>query len=365
MGFGKKLVSLNTASSSQAQQSKVPVSAGGFNTQNIPTLPPPPPITHGELQELNTLSYDTQKSYYGKEVNRFSLVKPSVPTGSEYPNLEVSKLVVEKMWQNVCQKELHAFFTQEKLQDLVNKACKHDYRALMKIWEFPTIDITTDMAALGLYDIVLFIDDSGSMCYVEPEDGMTRFDMTKELIKTVGFWATLMDPDGVVVRFFNSNVEGNGVGSVKEIDDLMKSVSPDNMTPMGEELENKILNRMVLPYLITGDLERPILVITLTDGEPTNRQAVIDAIVKCKNASVRSKYGQYAMNFAFCQIGEDSSATKFLNKIDVDPVIGHLIDCSASFQVEQKECGELFTPSVYIVKMMIGGINPAFDQLDE
>jgi hypothetical protein len=135
MGFGKKLVSLNTTSSSQVQQSKVHVSTGGFNTHNIPTLTSPPPITHGEVQELNALSHDTQKSYYGKEVNRFGLVKPSVPTGSEYPNLEVSKLVVEKMWQNVCQKELHAFFTQDKLQELVNKACKHDYRALMKIWD--------------------------------------------------------------------------------------------------------------------------------------------------------------------------------------------------------------------------------------
>lgn len=237
----------------------------------------------------------------------------------------------------------------------------------MRVWELPTIDMAVDIAVLGLYDIVLFVDDSGSMDYVEPDEGMKRFDLMKEVMKTVAFWATLMDPDGVVVRFFNSNVEGNGLSSVKDVDALLKTVSPEGMTPMGEQLENKILNKIVLPLLIKGELNRPVLTITLTDGEPTNKQAVIDTIVKCRDAGLRSKYGEHAMSFSFCQIGEERAATKYLGDLDTHPVVGKLIDCTSSYDIEWNECGRnpAFTVGAYMVKLLIGSVDDAYDALDE
>lgn len=206
------------------------------------------------------------------------------PNGPEYPNYEISALVVEKMWRIVCLKELQSFYTQQQLQTLVDRACKHDYRTLMNTWELPTIDMTVDLAVLGLYDIVLFLDDSGSMETFEPKENMSRFSILSEVVKTIGFWASLMDSDGVVVRFFNSNVEGNGVSSLAEIQSLFQTVKPSNSTPMGEELDNKIFSKVVNPYLSTGTLNRPVIVVTITDGIPNNEQRVIDTIKKCKDA---------------------------------------------------------------------------------
>lgn len=367
MGLGKKLASTNATTDAQLQHSKTHVSEGGYNASNIPVLPTAPAMTPGDLLEVSKLSSEARQDYRGKEVNSFGLVKPSVPTGSEYPNPDISALVVEKMWRIVCQKKLHAFYTQGQLQEYVNRACKHDYRILMRVWELPTIDMAVDIAVLGLYDIVLFVDDSGSMDYVEPSEGMKRFDLMREVMKTVAFWATLMDPDGVVVRFFNSNAEGNGLSSIKDVDDLLKTVVPDGMTPLGEQLENKILNKIVLPLMIKSELNRPVLTITLTDGEPSNKQAVIDTIVKCRDASMKSKYGEHAMSFGFAQIGEERAATKYLNYIDTHPVVGKLIDCTSSFNIEWEECGRnpAFTVGAYMVKLLIGSVDESYDSLDE
>lgn len=68
--------------------------------------------------------------------------------------------------------------------------------------------MTINLEILGLYDIIIFADDSGSISTREPkEDNMSRFEILKNVIETIGFWTTLLDPDGIVVRFFNSSIE--------------------------------------------------------------------------------------------------------------------------------------------------------------
>lgn len=365
MGLGKKLGQLNTTTNSQLETAKVPVSEGGYNASNVPTLRPASAITHSEVTTIQTLSAEARTEYTGREMNRYGLVKPRTPDGSAFPNRDVSQLVVDKMWRIVCINELHAFYTQDQLQTLVDRACKHDYRTLQMIWELPTIDMAVDLAVLGLYDIVLFLDDSGSMAYHEPTEGMKRFDLLKEITRTCAFWGTLMDPDGIVVRFFNSSVEGNGLSSVKDVDDLFLRVSPSGTTPLGRELENKILNRMVLPVLSSGGLSRPVLVITITDGEPDSKPDVVSAITKCRDAGMRSKYGSHMMAFGMCQVGLDPKATAYLGTLDKDPHIGSIVDATSDYSIEEKECGAGFTPGAYTVKLLIGSCDPSYDKSDE
>ena len=332
-------------------------------------------MTQAEIEDVRQVTFvaqndiiikDQQDRMIGRSVNMNNLVKPTIPSGSEYTDREVSAMVVEKMWRIVCLKELFTFYTQEQLQDLVNRACKHDYRILMKNWNLPTLNMTADLAVLGLYDIVIFADDYGSMGYPDKStDGMTRFQLLKEVIKTIGFWATLMDFDGVVLRFFNSQVEGDGMQTSTDVEKLFTNVVPSGGTPMGEELENKILHKMVAPFLQSGNLNRPVLVITITDGVPSNESRVVQAITKCQNMCKSSKYGENAMAFSFAQIGADTVATAYLSKLDTDPAIGKLIDCTSEYNIEKTECGEGFTEAVWVVKLMIGAVDPEYDKADE
>lgn len=365
MGLGKKLGQMNATANTQVASANAPMAEAGFNAQNIPNLQPSP-ITQQDVTQINQLARETQSEYVHVQQNQFNLQKPTVPFGQEYPNQDVSMLVVEKMWRIVCLKKLHGFYSQQSLQNLVNRACRHDYKTLMVQWGLPTLDMAVDLAVLGLYDIVIFGDDSGSMGTVEPkEDNLSRWEILKQVVKTIGFWSSLMDADGVVVRFINSMTEGNGISNAVEIDGIFRTVRPSGGTPLGEQLDAKIIRKIVVPVIQSQEIQRPVLVLNITDGTPSNSNAVKQTILNCRNFCAGTKYGENAVAFSFAQIGSDSSATEYLGQLDTDSQVGHLIDCTSEFSIEKQECGAGFTEAVWVVKLMIGAVDPAYDSADE
>ena len=365
MGLGKKLGQMNASVNSQVANANAPLADNGFNAQNIPNLQTTA-VTREDVTQINQLVGEARSDYIQIQQNQFNLQKPTVPQGNEYPNYDVSVLVVEKMWRIVCLKKLHGFYSQDSLQKLVNRACKHDYKTLMTNWSLPTLDMAVDLAVLGLYDIVIFGDDSGSMNSEEPkEDNLTRWELLKQVVKTIGFWATLMDSDGVVVRFINSMQEGDGISNSAKIDNMFRTVRPSGGTPLGEQLDAKIIRKIVIPVIQSQQIERPVLVLTVTDGEPSNRAAVKQTILNCRNFCAQTKYGENAVAFSFAQVGSDRNATSYLGELDTDPQVGHLIDCTSEFSIEKEECGAEFTEAVWVVKLLIGAVDPAYDQSDE
>jgi len=366
MGLGKKLGQLNDVTQQNLASASAPVSDAGYNSVNVSNLHSEP-LTNSESQQIQQLSREALLESDNANRNvATSLRKPNVPSGSMYPNEQVSSLVVEKMWRIISLNKLHNFYTQDRLQLLVNRACKHDYKILMSEWHLPTIDMTVDLAVLGLYDIVVFGDDSGSMVTVEPkEDNMTRWEILKNVVQTIGFWASLMDSDGVVVRFINSNVEGNGVSDVKQINNIFRSVRPCGGTALGKQLENKVFDAIVKPLVQQNKLERPVLVLSLTDGTPDSKDDVKNMIIRCRDFCKNTKYGEKTMAFSFAQIGSDSDATQYLGELDRDANVGKIIDCTSEFSIEKTECGQGFTEAVWVVKTMIGAVDPAYDEADE
>lgn len=369
MGLGKKLGQLNSNSNAQTQNSQQPLSVGGYNSNNVPSLPIAVPLSDSEKNDIRALEVEAVNEYSQHHINISNLnniIKPNIPKGIEYPYEEISSLIVEKMWRIVCLKNLYSFFTQEELQQLVNRACKHDYKILQSQWNIPTLDMATDLAVLGLYDIVIFADDSSSMSTREAkEDNMTRFDIMKNVIETIGFWSTLMDPDGIVVRFFNSHVEADGIATTQDISKLFFSVRPNGSTPMGQNLKSKIFDKVIYPITQLNKLARPVLIITITDGIPDSQQDVVNTICDIKNYFTKTKYGSNGSAFSFAQIGSDVGATEYLNTLDTHPHVGNIIDCTSEFSIEQQQCGQGFTETAWIIKLMIGAIDPSYDLVDE
>lgn len=365
MGLGKKLGQMNSTANTQVANANAPVADGGFNVQNIPNLQPVA-VTQQDVSQIHQLAQEARSDYVQIQQNQYNLQKPTAPVGPEYPNHDISMLVVEKMWRIVCLKKLHAFYSQNSLQNLVNRACRHDYKTLMVQWGLPTLDMAVDLAVLGLYDIVIFGDDSGSMGTEEPkEDNLTRWEILKQVVKTIGFWSSLMDADGVVVRFINSNVEGNGISNSAEIDGIFRTARPSGGTPLGEQLDAKIIRKIVVPVIQSQEIQRPVLVLNITDGTPSSANAVKQTILNCRNFCASTKYGENAVAFSFAQIGSDRSATEYLGQLDTDTQVGHLIDCTSEFSIEKEECGAGFTEAVWVVKLMIGAVDPAYDSADE
>jgi hypothetical protein len=367
MGLGGKLEKKNVDIQQQMSTAHAPVCVGGYNNYNIPTLPPPPPLSQQETYNAHQISqqanYDAgQKLAQMRNVN---LVKPvPKPTGNPSKDL-INTMVCNKMWRIVCLKEIHNFFTQDQLQNLVDRACMHDYQVLQNQMEIPTLDMATDISVLGLYNIILYLDDSGSMGTKESNENMTRWDLLKEVTKTISFWGSLMDIDGICVRFFNSNLEGNCITSPNDVATLLQQASPNGTTPMGANLRSKVFDRMILPIMNQQDLDRPVLIATVTDGIPDKKEDVIETIKYCRNTCLKTKYGQNAVAFSFSQVGTDKNASAWLGEIDTHPEVGHVIDCTSEYNMEKQECGPNFTESVWLIKLLIGAIDPSYDQADE
>jgi len=203
-------------------------------------------------------------------------------------------------------------------------------------WRIPQ-EVGRDLARLGLYDVILFIDDSGSMQF---EENGERIDDMKLVLKRVSQAACLFDEDGISVRFMNSVLPerapgvsiGDGVKDEAQINDLLRTVKFQGLTPLGRELRRKVIDGIVLKQLRQGPLKKPILVIVVTDGQPAGDEPNNNAVIQTVGAAVNElrQFGSGAIAFEFAQVGNDTKAREFLGRLDTDPNIGSMVDCTSS-----------------------------------
>lgn len=202
-------------------------------------------------------------------------------------------------------------------------------------------EIANDIVKLALYDIVLYIDDSGSMQF---EEEGSRIKDLRLILERVSFAATLFDADGISLRFMNTDLSTardqqgrplqDGVASEAQIEQIMRGVQFKGLTPMGTSLRKKVIDEIVLGKAQQGQLRKPVLVIAITDGQPAGepQNAVFDTIRYAFDTLQQRfpQYGRGGVAFEFAQVGNDEMAKKFLSKLDEDPQIGPMVDCTSS-----------------------------------
>jgi hypothetical protein len=291
------------------------IADGGFNKMNISDLSDRITLSTQEIVNINKLTSDIMhdNDHKGNAINKYGLVKPTVPSGLCYPDKEINELVIEKMWNIICSRELYVFYTQEQLQFLANSACRHDYNELMKLLNFSTIDETTNMVNLTLYDVILLVDDNASMNFYDDTNNMHFFDIVKENIKIIYHLYNIMDSDGINIRFLNSTETGDGVNTIDELNDILKCVYSTGITSIENGLEKKIFNDILLHSLHTNEISRPIMIIILTDCNDNIDQKIVNVISKYKDICSKTKYGRGAITVSLMQSNKyDPSA--MLNK---------------------------------------------------
>lgn len=139
------------------------------------------------------------------------------------------------------------------------------------------------------------------------------------------------------------------------------------MTPLGTSLDSKVIRPFLGGGIQGRNLQKPILVITITDGEPTGepQNAVANVIKNAKNMCANSVYGPGAIAFEFAQVGKDTKAQAFLGRLDTDPEIGKMIDATSYYELEAEEYGRRgvqLTPELWLVKLMVGAVDPTYDE---
>lgn len=200
---------------------------------------------------------------------------------------------------------------------------------LCAAWRVP-LEVGQDILKLALFDVILYIDDSGSMRFAENGERIKDLQL---ILSRVAYAASLFDDDGISVRFMNSDERADGMRTEQEVNTLMQRISFSGMTPMGTNLKNKVLEPMVLSPARAGALKKPVLIITITDGQPAGEDRGMTGQVIKRTVSALErmpKYGAGAVSFQFAQVGNDLEARQFLDDLDEAPGIGELIDCTSS-----------------------------------
>ncbi|KAE8145736.1 hypothetical protein BDV25DRAFT_62629 [Aspergillus avenaceus] len=336
---------------------------------------PPEPSSHGP-------GYPPSNSPYPGGPGRPPQQGPPGPAGAPYggpgratpapPATEQQVAAYRQLLiATIQEKNLQNFYPPEKL-DRVVQSLANDAPArinnLVHEWAVPT-EVATDIIKLSLFDVILYVDDSGS---IEFEERGVRKEQLRQIIGIVATAASTFDQDGISVRFMNNMEVGDGIRNVDDVNMLVSRVRFAGLTPLGTSLKNKVLDPMVVGPARAGRLQKPVLVITITDGQPAGEplDSVANSIRYAVDEVSRTPFGRGAVSFQFSQVGNDPKARDFLSSLDEDPSIGNLIDCTSNFEVEQDEMSRANPPvhltrELWCAKLMLGAIDSSYDTKDE
>ena len=424
MPFKKTIVETTQTNAQLESEKKGSFSAEGLNESNVKSFevakltPQQEKDMQAKIQSQTsqveqhtkqTLNENAKRKRSKPEDYKLSMPKlEDIPKPTDQMTVvddEIAKQVIVKIWDCLCYNEWYPFFTQQTLQETVNRATRHNYRMLMELYNIPTIDAATDLAVLCLVDVVIVGDDSSSMLttgnryftgevhktedFEEGEgsnNNMSRWDLLGLLIQVGSFVTTLFDSDGISVRFLNkdhrqSAVKMDNVASAKDVKSIFTEVKPNGGTLMGGTLI-KVFEELVEPKLTKQSLSKPVLVWVVTDGQ--SGDDVTQAIRMIRKCTKKSKYGSRAMLFSFSQVGNDANATKALKDMDEDDDppsgpeegAGDITDCTSCYKIEKQEYDEAqklksleervpYTEYFHLIKTYVGPMLAKYDKADE
>ena len=158
---------------------------------------------------------------------------------------------------------------------------------------------------LANFDFQILIDTSGSMGSNDPGKIGTRLQRAKESVIGLVGELSQVDEDGLDIIFFGGETVTHVSGVKSTVDvEIVFNRRASGGTPTAEALAKA--------FEVTGKSDKPDFVIVITDGEPNNRQAVKDVLIKQAN----SQANDADLTVLFIQIGDDPSAASFLADLD-------------------------------------------------
>lgn len=223
------------------------------------------------------------------------------------------------------------------------------------------------LRALEGFEIAFICDDSGSMgTPVAPGGGArraagafgrqpTRWDELRHTASVIVELATAATARGVDVYFLN-RPPVLGVTQAAQIQAAFDYAPPQGFTPLTRTFKGVLEAKRAS--------ERPLLIVIATDGEPTDdtQRPNVGAFI----AALQAKPARAHVQLMACT--DDDAAISWMARVDrVVPRVD-VTDDYASERLEvlsAQGAGYHFTYGDYVVKSLLGSIDPYFDRLDE
>ncbi|KAL0950079.1 hypothetical protein HGRIS_010083 [Hohenbuehelia grisea] len=217
-------------------------------------------------------------------------------------------------------------------------------------------NVENPLELLRKYDTVILLDDSGSM-------NGTKWEEACKALSGLADIAGQYDTDGIELHFLNNEYAGaSNLRNGFQVNELFAQVRPSGMTPIGDRLECLMREylRKAEKAEKEGKLEfiKPINYLVITDGRPSDDpESVIMAVAQ------RLDDGHFPLTqlgIQFVQIGQDSTARKYLTELDDDLTRKHkvrdIVDTTPCTVTNGKISSEV------LMKILLGAINRRIDR---
>ncbi|KAK0363417.1 hypothetical protein LTR91_019452 [Friedmanniomyces endolithicus] len=211
-------------------------------------------------------------------------------------------------------------------------------------------------AFLDIFDTVFLIDDSGSMAG-------SRWREAARAIETITPICTAHDADGIDLYFLNhpDHTSHHNVTRSAAVRDIFSTVHPRAGTPTGQRL-NQILKPYLRRYEAAPETTKPMNIICITDGEPSDD--VESPLIAAAKKLDKLEASAWQVGVQFFQVGNDESARQHLRSLDDElgeiAGDGEMRDIVDTVPFTGAEGGLLTGEG--ILKVVLGAVNRRLDR---
>ncbi|MEE6161425.1 VWA domain-containing protein [Cylindrospermopsis raciborskii DSH] len=159
-------------------------------------------------------------------------------------------------------------------------------------------------------DYTLIIDKSGSMSTRDQRGGKTRWEIAQESTIALARKCEEFDPDGITIYVFSGRFkryENVTAAKVAQIFQENDPVGATNLAGVLLDATNQYFERKA-----SGQAKPNGETILVTDGEPDDRKAVFEVVIKASRKMDKDE----ELAISLIQVGRDPQATKFLKTLD-------------------------------------------------
>lgn len=147
------------------------------------------------------------------------------------------------------------------IKRIASSAASKSYKIAQSL--FLPNSATQDLMKIGLYDVIVFGDDSTSMYKEE------RWATLKTTVKRIARIAGAYNEAGIRLRFINAKNDSgfNGVRTEEQVETCLSEVHLGRGTALGTACFEKVVRKEIVDKAKQGKLLRPVIVSVVTDGE--------------------------------------------------------------------------------------------------
>jgi hypothetical protein len=162
-------------------------------------------------------------------------------------------------------------------------------------------------------DYTLIIDKSGSMSIPDQPGGKTRWEVAQESTLALARKCEEFDPDGITIYLFSGRFQRYDNVTAAKVAQIYQENEPMGRTNLAAVLQDAV--NLYFQRKSAGQAKpNGETILIVTDGEPDDRKAVMEVIIKATRQMDRDE----ELALSFIQVGNDVQATRFLKALDDD-----------------------------------------------